>query len=354
MPAIILKDGQMYRHSSLMIALAATLIAALLVGCGATTTASPVASTTVTSRSAPGIVDPTNHGWPRLVEVANGQIQIKSRPMQIHTLSVGYDEITLAIVDPSRVAAVGSFAANPAYSNIADLAGEIANKLGRDAEQIISAGPDLVVASKFSKQELIELLEQAGITVAQTDLARSVDAYEDNIRLLAYMYGEEERGEELVADVRDRLRVITDITEARAESDRPTVMFLSGRGRTPGGGTIQDGIIAAAGGVNVAAKAGLTRETEISLEVIADYAPEYIFVYSTVEGEMESQRTEVTAHPALAEVPAIKNGRVFGVRWTYFNTLSHWNIRGVEELAKILWPKDFGDMEFGDFEYDVD
>lgn len=344
----------MSRCKSVILALAATFMVTLIGGCAATSTPASTASPTATPRGTPGIVDPTNHGWPRLVEVKNGLVEIRERPMRIHTLSVGYDEITLAVVDPSRVAAVGSFAANPAYSNIADLVGGIANKVGRDAEQIIAAGPDLVVASEFSKKELIDLLEQAGITVAQIALVSAVDAYEDNIRLLAYMYGDEARGEELVGDIRERLGRITSVAEAKAEFKRPRVMFLSGRGRTPGSGTIQDGIIGAAGGVNVAAEAGLKKETEISLEVIAEYAPEYIFVYSGVDGEMETQRTEVTAHPALAEVPAIKSGRVFGVRWTYFNTLSHWNVRGVEELAKILWPGDFGDFEFQDFKYDVD
>ena len=319
-----------------------------------TPTAAPASTPTPPpAPGAPGIVDPQNRGWPRQVEVKNGIIEIKEKPMRVHTLSVGYDEITFALVDPSRIAAVGTSAANPNYSNIADLAGNMANQISRDAEQIISVNPDLVVASNFTKTEVVQLLEQAGITVVQPTLASSLDAHEDNIRLIAYMYGEEERGEELIEEVRARLERITDVASAKAESERPWVMFLSGRNNTRGQGTIQDGIIRAAGGINVAAEAGIEGGQEISLEVIVEYAPEYIFIYSGFEGEVEDKMKELTAHPALVNVPAIRDNRIIGVSWPYFNTLSHWNIRGIEELAKVLWPQDFGDVEFEDFRYDA-
>ena len=156
-----------------------------------------------------------------------------------------------------EIAAVGTSAANPNYSNIADLAGNMTDQISRDAEQIISVNPDLVVASNFTKTEVIQLLEQASITVVQPTLASSLDAHEDNIRLIAYMYGEEERGEELIQEVRARLERITSVANAKAEGERPRVMFLSGRNNTRGQGTIQDGIIRAAGGTNVAAEAGI-------------------------------------------------------------------------------------------------
>ena len=42
----------------------------------------------------PGIVDPTNFGWPREVEGVNGIVSIPSKPLRIITASVGHDEIT--------------------------------------------------------------------------------------------------------------------------------------------------------------------------------------------------------------------------------------------------------------------
>ena len=44
---------------------------------------------------------------------------------------------------------------------------------------------------------------------------------------------------------------------------------------------------------------------------------------------------------ALAEIPAISNEQVHIVEGKHFTTLSYWNIRGAEDLARILWPEDF-------------
>jgi ABC-type Fe3+-hydroxamate transport system substrate-binding protein len=109
---------------------------------------SPREARIVEPRAAQGV-------FPRTIHDSSGDVVIPARPMHIHTLSVGLDEITFQLVDPSRVVAVGSVTANPEYSNIADVAAQIPLKVGRDAEQILGAAPDLVVASPFSDQNLV-------------------------------------------------------------------------------------------------------------------------------------------------------------------------------------------------------
>src|SRR5438094_924731 len=102
-------------------------------------------------------------GWPRTVEDSSGRVTIPAKPMRIHTLSVGYDEITFRLVDPDRIVAVSQSTANPELSNVADAAESIANKVGRNAESIVALQPDLVVASPFSNRDLVEQLRGARI-----------------------------------------------------------------------------------------------------------------------------------------------------------------------------------------------
>ena len=33
----------------------------------------------------------------------------------------------------------------------------------------------------------------------------------------------------------------------------------------------------------------------------------------------------------------------------YHTTLSHWNVRGIEQLASLFFPSSFSDVEFEDF-----
>ena len=77
-------------------------------------------------------------------------------------------------------------------------------------------------------------------------------------------------------------------------------------------------------------------------------SPEVIIIAQPADGA-EKFREQLLENMALAEVPAIKDGRVYPVDPKLFTTLSFWNIRGAEELAKMLWPDDLGDLEYGPF-----
>ena len=96
----------------------------------------------------PGIVDPTNFGWPREVEGVNGIVSIPSKPLRVITASVGHDEITLALVPKERLVGVGSSTKSVTYSNVAPLVQDIA-EITRDPETIITLFPDVVVTSPF-------------------------------------------------------------------------------------------------------------------------------------------------------------------------------------------------------------
>lgn len=299
----------------------------------------------------PGIVDPTNFGWPRRVKTPTGDVEIKQKPQRIHTLSLGADEITLAFVPPTRVAAVGTFTANPDFSNVADLVKDIP-KIKRDAESILVVKPDLVLVSQFTKADLVKQLQDSGITVAMAEppgsdpAANVLEGYETTIRYLAYLYGEEERAERLITQVRSRLERVQSIVATKPANARPRVLFYQGKKFAHGKGTNADGIIQVAGGINVAAEAGINRAQEIGLEAIALMKPDVILVWLS---DLEDQRSALTSNPALADVPAIKNGRIHALPPKQIDTLSHWNARGIEELAKLLWPDDFAGAQFEPF-----
>ena len=297
-----------------------------------------------------GIVDPTNHGWPRQVEVLNGLVTIPRKPERIVTVSLGHDEITLGLVPPERMVAVGRPTKDYSYSNVAALVQEKPT-VSREPERVISFNPDIVVVSKFTKTELVEALERVGILVIQTGLQNDPAGRINDIRLLGYIYGEEERAEVVAREVEERLHRITSFAEPRRQADRTRVLSLtsySDKIYTSGSSSTEGGIILAAGGRNAAAEAGLTRNPTISLEGIISMAPELIIIPQTKESA-EPFIKRLLSDPALAEVPAIQNRRLFHVPSRYFTTLSFWNVRGVEELAKLLWPQEFGDVEFAPF-----
>ena len=299
----------------------------------------------------PEIVDPSNRGWPRDVEGLNGRVTITSKPLRIHTLSLGLDEVTYALVPASRVVAVGRYTQNPEHSNVAGLA-RTAPAISRDTEEIVARNPDIVVASPFAKAELLDALAAVGVTVLRAEHHQTLEGRIRDILFLGYVYGEEERALELASEVRRRLEGLTAITRGKPLEERPRVLSLNSYSGntifTSGQGSTVGDIIEFAGGINGAAEAGIKRSPSISVEGIVAIWPDVIIIPQPADGAEALKRTLLT-HQALAEVPAIKEGRIHLVGAKRFTTLSFWNIRGAEELAQILWPHDANELDSGPF-----
>ncbi len=290
-----------------------------------------------------GVVDSSNSGWPRQVEGLNGIVSIPAKPMRIITASVGHDEMTLALVPNDRLVAVGSATKNSTYSNVAALVQD-KPEISRDPEVIIAQSPDVVVTSPFFPVEAIDALERVGIAVIQTELIQSPEARINSILLMGYIFGEEERAFEFADEVQGRYEALISITSSR--SPQPSVLALTQYSDTlwvAGGNSTEGGVIIAAGGVNAAEVAGIQGNQTTSLEGVIAMAPEIIIIAQPIEFGAEEFRQSLLDNEALAEVPAIRDGAVHVVESKHFTTLSYWNIRGAEDLARLLWPDDFPD-----------
>ena len=159
---------------------------------------------------------------------------------------------------------------------------------------------------------------------------------------MGYIYGEEERAFEFADEVRARYDALVEVTSSR--EPRPRVLAVTQYSDSlwvAGGGSTEGGVITAAGGLNAAEEAGITGNQTTSLEGLIAMAPEVIIIPQPREFGAEEFRQSLLEHEALSELPAIRSGDVFVVESKHFTTLSYWNIRGAEDLARMLWPADF-------------
>ncbi len=323
---------------------------------GAASTPTPVATPTpqpsMVLAGVKGIVDPEALGWPRSVEALNGTVTIQEKPLRVHTVSLGHDEVTYGLVPSGRVVATGKFTQNETYSNVAHLASTVP-AIGRDPEQIIAQDPDLVLASPFANPDLLDALGRSGIPVVQMDLEQTPEGRIQDILFLGYVLGEVERAVKLAEEVRTRLDALKAAT-AEIPQDRrarvASINFYSDKFYTAGAKSTEGSIIEVAGGVNAAASAGLERNPTISLETIIIMDPELIIIPQPGKGG-EELKQRLLSEEAIAEVPAIRDRKVFVVSPRFFTTLSFWNIRGAEELAKMLYADKLGSLEFLPFSF---
>ena len=299
----------------------------------------------------PGIVDPTNLGWPRDVEGLNGIVTIPAKPQRIVTLSVGHDEMTLAIVPNQRLVAVGSSTKNETYSNVSDHVQD-KDEATRDPEVIIAASPDVVVTSPFMAAEVVDAVHRAGIPIIQTELTQGPQPRLDAILLMGYIYGEEERAIAFEQEVRERFEAVTAATAPL--QPKPRVLALTSYSDTlwvAGRDSTEGGVILAAGGLNAADEEGIVGNATISLEGLIAISPDIIIIPQPIDFGAEDFRQSLLDNEALAELPAIANAEVHVVTSKHFTTLSFWNIRGVEELAHLLWPDQIAEPAGASFSF---
>ena len=298
----------------------------------------------------PGIVDPSNLGWPREVETAEGVITLEAPPQRILTYSLGHDEMTLALVPAERIAALGKFTGNPSYSNVADLAADFP-VYEKGAENVLAENPDIFIVSKSTKADIVALIKEAGIPVARPALEDAAEGNVSQILLMGYMLGAEERALELAAEIGERMELVAGRVPPPGDPERPAVISItrwSDSISISGGGTTGSAIIEAAGGVNAAARDGIDGFKTISVESILAMNPDFILIPQ--DGEAAAKlRDDLLADPVLATVPAVVNGRIHLVHPPNYIVLSHWTVRGVERTAQLLYPERFADVTFTDF-----
>jgi len=296
-----------------------------------------------------GIVDPDNHGWPRAVRDAFGEIvEIPAKPERVLTLSLGLDEVVMALTGPERFAAISDIARS-GYSNIVTQAEQVPATVINDLEYILGLAPDILLLDGMAQPELVAQARDAGLTVFITDLHDTVGDHLANIQLIAYILGEEEAGAVLMEKVQQRVDALAALVEeASAGQQKPRVVHLAPNLYVPGSATTSEEFITRAGGINAVSEAGLVSWQQISLEKLVEMAPEVI-VHD--EYDADRLRSDILEHPAMADVPAVRDGRIYEIPSRYLTTLSFWNIRGAEELARHLWPEALGSVIFEDFDW---
>jgi iron complex transport system substrate-binding protein len=189
------------------------------------------------------------------------------------------------------------------YPDAAKALPRVGGYLAPSVELVLAARPDLVVVVPSpGNREAVRAVERAGVRVLVLH-DRTLADLRAGIRALAEALATPEAGERLVAAVDAGLEAV----RARVAS-RPRQRVLLVVGHRPlivaGSATLQDELLAIAGGTNLAADAG-TAWPPFSIEMVAARAPDVI-----LDAAMGSEAGGQTLFRDLAGVPAVEQGRI--------------------------------------------
>ena len=269
------------------------------------------------------------------------EVTFNEKPTKIVSTTLAVDEFLVDLVAPENILAVTQMSTDASISNVAGKTDAMETKFETvTAEQVLALNPDLVIIPSYVSGEVLDQIESTGITTYQVVDDSSFEGILKTVETLGQIVGEEENAAALVADIKKR----SDTLEVNAEKTetKPRVLYYTEYLSSVTDNTTIGEMIHLAGGTNVITEAGIVGDSypdypNVSKEVLVQLKPEVIFTtaWGATEGE-PAFVTEWKNDPALADVPAIKNGKIYVLDSANITTASHYVIEGAEEMAAIL------------------
>lgn len=277
-------------------------------------------------------------GWPRaLLDGLGNEVVIAAPPQRIVSVSLGVDETLLPLIGPERFVAVTALALDPAISNIGLLAAQVPNTIAAaaDTERIIALEPDLVFVASFTQPDVVQQLRDAGLTVFATGFPVGLDAVRANILLLGQAVGAEEAAAETVAALDAELAAVA-MAIGAPQTPARTLWITPGNYTSGVDSTIAE-VIAAAGGIDLAAAAGASQFAPLTDEFIVEQDPDVILLSGWTPWD-PSFVDAFNENPAFAGLSAVQNGRVYVANDAHLTTTSQFIVEGVKDTAAYLYP----------------
>ena len=260
------------------------------------------------------------------------EVVINHTPSRIVPLAPSLTEILYYLGLGDKVAGVTNYSYYPPEALDKP---KVGSYIDLNIEKIITLGPDLVIGTKDGNNPgIVDLLEQARIPTYIVNPRNVVEVIE-TVRIVGRLCGINEKADQLAQGLEIRLSRIKE----GVENQKKPVIFLQINLHpimTVNKNTFHHDIISIAGGINMAADAGISYP-RISIEELLKRKPEIIIISSMDRGGMfEKARQEWLK---WTSIPAAKNGMVYLIDSDLIDRPSPRIIDGIEEMAKLIHPE---------------
>ena len=269
-------------------------------------------------------------------------VTIEKMPTRIVSLAPSNTEIIYALGLEDKLFGVTEYCDYPEAALEKEKVGGYSDV---DIEKVVTINPDLILAEDMHKQEVIPALEQLGFNVVAI-VPHNLQEVMDSIVLIGKIAGAEEMASQIVVDMSQKIKLITDETDKLEEIEKPRVLYVLWHEPVMSVGTdtrIHE-LIEKAGGVNIAQVAGEGYPTLALEEVIAANPQVIIANVEDYEGGDISLQF-ILDETRLGGVDALINQHVYGIDADLTNQPIPRIVQGLELMAKMIHPEIFGSVE---------
>jgi len=279
--------------------------------------------------------------YPLTMTYGEGQtLTLDSRPQSISSLTLFTDEILMSLVNSDRIKSMTFLAGDPVFSNVAGNIPEGMTLLDMNVEAIIQIYPDIVFVANWSDAGKVEQLRQAGIPVYLIDTPVTLESIEAEILKIAQILDVETKGQALIDDMNVRLSSLKTESE-RLHTKQWVALDYNSWGTASGLGTTWNEVMTHAGLINGAARyeVGDFGQVALSKEMIVSVNPDILFLPGWIYGDPEGSekfKNQVLSDPALRDVSAIKQKRVYMIPENLRGTYSHYIVDAIQFVNSVV------------------
>jgi iron complex transport system substrate-binding protein len=256
-------------------------------------------------------------------------------PRRIACLQPSATVVLAAVGELDRVVACTRYCADVVPEITAQPRTILADSWTANAEQIIAAQPDLIIASvPYQEKAVIEILK-SGVPFLGLAPKNLADIYSD-IAMIAGVVGANDRGEEVIDAMKQK---IEQVRVRAAGSPRPRVFCEEwGKPLIASQGWIAE-LVTAAGGEFLG-----TPGRQISAEEVVRMDPEVLIAAWCGAGDRVPLE-KIVAERKWQGTRAARDSRVYCVRDEHLNTPAPTLLRGLNALAFAIHPELFPGAE---------
>jgi iron complex transport system substrate-binding protein len=216
---------------------------------------------------------------------------LPAKPMRIVSMNPCIDAVLMQVAEPQQIAAISHYSHDPRATSIPLDQALRFPAISGDAEEVIAAGPDLVISGPHVSIQTVAALKRLGIPVLQVPVPETVEDNKAQIRAIAEGIGQAAKGKAL----NDRI----DATLARAATSKPPVSALiwQGSGLVPGTGTLADELLRLTGFENKSSALGLKAWDILSIEGLLASPPDVLLTGEADLGAGNADGGRMLSHP---------------------------------------------------------
>jgi iron complex transport system substrate-binding protein len=256
------------------------------------------------------------------------------KPKYIVSLAPSVTETLFALGAGEQLVGICTFCDFPHEVERID---RIGSYIAPNVEAIVAKAPDVVIGVPPNSPEAVAALRRAGlrVVIVQVDTLEQIEAA---MRTIAHEAGRDAQGETLLAELQQRMAAVR--TRLEGAPPRRVLMVV---GQNPliavGNGIFLNELITQAHGVNIAADTN-QQWPRFSLEVAVAKQPDVI-----IDGSMGSEEKDeaqlLGVWQNFPELPAVRNGRLYGRRSYTLLRPGPRLAEGFEEIARLIHPERF-------------